>query len=800
MGMGISDLKLAFRGCAARPGFSLMVVGILALGVAGNAAVFSVVDALFLRPLPFPESGRLVDLDERDPHVDLPSIFVSDPDADAWRRGNTTFESMAFYEQNGVNLSGRAGAERGRGIQTTAGLLDVLRTPPLLGRALAPADERPGAPKVALLGFGLWQRMYGGSPRALGDTVRIDGVPHTVVGILPRGAVFPSRADVWTPLALDTNVALSYWHLRGVGRLQPGVTLDKASADLLRVHRGLVAMGRRFNESSQPVVRPLRDRHLGAFRTSARALVGAVGILLLISCVNVAGLMIVRGSARSHEIAIRAALGGTRLQVLRPLVVETGLLVGAGGVLGLGLGSLCLKGMLALMPPGIPDWIGFGLDHRFAFLCVAVTAATALLCAPGPALGAARVDLRAALHEGSSRASVPARSRLALNGVAVVEIALAVTLLAGAGLLLRAFGRVLDVDPGFRSDRVIGFRVTLPAPAYPTPERRVAFADALLERVRAKPGVTLAGAASYLPLEPADMTGIEVEGRAPRPDEQGPAVVHIAATPGYVETMGLRMVAGRAFREEDGARVDPSPAIVSESFARWAWPGANPIGRRIRNFGSPGWMEVVGVAGDVRQLSLEEGARMFVYEPYPRLPVPYLSVALRGAIDPRGLVAPARAAVRALDPDLPLFDVMSMDERVSRSLWARRAYSWLIGSFAAVALVLAAAGLYGVLSYSVSQRTREIAIRVALGARRGQIAATVLGHGMRLVAAGCALGLGAALIAGGLLRSLLFGVSPRDPATLAAALLVVVSTALAANLVPARRAAGVDPNSVLRSE
>jgi len=777
-----------------------MVVGLLAIGIAGNAAIFSLVDGLFLRPLPFEEADRLVDLNERAPNVDLPFIYIADPDAEAWRTGTRSFEAMGFYTEDGVNLSGRGAAERVRGVQTTCGLLEALRLRPLLGRALTREDERPGAPRVVLLGHGLWRRLFAGSPHALGETVRISNVPHTVVGVLPPAAVFPSRGDVWTPLALDTNPAASYWHLRGVGRLKPGVTVALATADLLRVHRLLVSAGRKANETTEPLVQPLRDRYLGGFRTSTRTLLVAVAIVLLIACFNAAGLMLVRTQARSREIAIRAALGGTRLDVLRPLLAETLVLTLGGGVLGLLLGVLCLRGMLALMPPEIPDWIVIGFDRRFALCCVSLTCASALACGLAPALGATKVDLRGALHEGSTRSSLSAKRHGVWRAIVVLEVALAVVVLAGAGLVLQAFRRVLALDPGFRADHVVGFRVSLPDAAYPTAERRTAFADVLLERVRAIPGVAHAGAVSYLPLEPADMTGFEVEGRDAKPNEQEPAVVHLSATAGYGEAIGLQLVRGRTFEPRDALADGPGAAVVTEGFARWAWPGGEPIGRRIRGRGQADWLEVVGVVRDVRQVNLEQDARMAVYEPYHRMPVPYLSLALRSRVEPKALVAPARAAVRSLDPELPVFDVMTMDERVSRSLWARRATSWLIASFAAVALALAAAGLYGVVSYTVSQRTREIAVRVALGACPADVVRDVLSRGMALAGAGAVIGMLIALWAGQLLQSLLFGVSPRDPATAVGVLLLVTTTVLAAHLVPARRALGIDPSRVLRSE
>lgn len=652
-----------------------------------------------------------------------------------------------------------------------------------------------------MIGYDLWQRLFGGDRNVLGQILKIDNRPFTIVGVLPRETVFPSEAELWSPLAADPNEGGS-WYLNGVGRLKPGVSLDQARADLVRIHSGLVQTGRKENEITSPVLQPLRDRYLGEFRAVTHVLLGAVAIVLLIACANIAGLMMVRASARAREIAIRTALGASRGRIVGQLLTESLLIAAAGGVLGILSGKACLAGMLALIPEDIPRWIRFDLDLRFLLFCVAITGAAAVLFGLAPALVAVRVDLRASLHDTGTRSSISRSRSRSLSALVVGEIALALVLLVSAGLLVQAFRRVQQVDPGFRAENVLTFRVSIPEATYDKPEKVLAFFENLLTQVRAIPGVRSAGAASAPPLGGHSGTFFTAEGAQPLgPNEQNPVVLRVIVTPGYFEAIGMTFLAGRPFEDRDGESKGRAVAIVNESFARRNWPGVTAVGKRIRpSWLKDEWMQVVGVMRDEKHYGLDQEMRPAVYLPHRQMPGNGMGVVLRTSIDPSALAGPARDALRRLDPDLPMFEVRTMKETLDRSLWARRAYSWLFAVFAGVALVLAAAGIYGVISYAVSRRTHEIGIRLALGASPGRVLRQVLGQGMVLVVIGITLGLGATLWGARLLETLLFGVSTRDPLTYALVAAGLVCVALLANLMPARRAASVDPMRALRSE
>lgn len=797
----VDDLRIACRTLRTKPAFSLMVIGMLALGIAGNAAIFSIFNGLFLRPLPFAEPERLVDLDETAPKWNLKFVGVSNPDFHAWRRDNQTFEGMAFFDGRSFNLSGLGVAQRVRGARVTHDLVSVLGLKLALGRNFLPEEDRPGGAKVALVGYDLWQRLFNGDRNVLGRILQLDNQPYTVVGVLPREAAFPSQAELWVPLAADPDKGGGYY-LSGVGRLKRGVSPEQARADLLRVHKGLTQSGRKVNEITSPVLMPLRDRYLGDFRMVSHVLLGAVGIVLLIACVNIAGLMMVRGAARGREIAIRTALGASRGRIVRHLLTESLLLAAAGGLVGVLLGSLGLRGLVSLMPEDTPRWISFEMDIRFAVFCLAITSAAAVLFSMAPAIQAARADTRGCWQDTAPRSTLSRGRRGALSALVAAEIALALMLLVCAGLLVEAFRKVLRVDPGFRPQHVITYSIALPETRYRKPEQRLAFFQNLLERLRALPGVKSAGAASLPPLGGHSGWFFRAEGAPPLgPNEQDPVVLQVVATPGYFDAIGVTFLAGRPFDQRDGDPKGARTAIVNESFARRFWPNAEGIGKRIHySWAKDEWMEVIGVTRDVKHYGLDQEMRPGVYIPHRQMAMEVMSIVLRGSMDPRGLVAPAREALRQMDQDLPMFDIRTMTERLDRSLWARRVYSWLFGAFAAVALALAAAGIYGVVSYAVSQRTHEIGIRMALGARPDQVLRQVLRSGMALASIGVAVGLAGALWAARLLETLLFGVSSRDPVIYAAVILGVASVALLANLVPARRAAAVDPMRALRFE
>jgi predicted permease len=805
----IHDLKIAFRNIRTKPSFSLMVIGMLTLGIAGNAAIFSVFNSLFLRPLPFAESARLIDLDETAPKWGLKFVGVSGPDFYEWRRSNSTFHSMAFFRGPSCNLSDRGTAQHVIGAQVTRDMLDVLGLKPAIGRNFSPQEDTPGGPKVVLLNYGLWQRMFQGDLGVLGRVLKLDEEAYTVIGVLPREAVFPDRAELWTPLAADTSRNHGYY-VNGVGRLKPGVSIEQARADLLRIHKAM-SPRERNNEITAPILTPLRDRYLGDFKTVSRVLLAAVALVLLIACVNIAALMMVRGSFRSREIAIRSALGASRGRIVAQLLTETLVLAAAGGACGVLLGSAALRAMVSLMPDSMPRWITFSLDGSFAVFCVAITCAAALLFGLAPSLAAARVDVRASLQDAGTRTTVSRGRRATLGALVVCEIGLALMLSISAGLLVEAFRKVLQVDPGFRPENVLTFHVSIADATYDKPEKKIAYYDNLLARLRALPGVKAAGATSAPPLGGQWGGVFEAEGgrRAGAPGED-PVVLRIAAAPGYFDAIGMTLLDGRTFEEQDDKSTAPLVVMVNETFAKRFWGNGSPVGKRIRQPGGKDWYRVIGLLRDEKHYGIDQEMKPGVFHPYATTmrrvdsndarALRDMSIILRSSIDPAALVGPAREIVHQLDSNAPIYAIQTMTEQLDKSLWTRRAYSWLFGAFAIVGILLAAAGVYGMVSYAVSRRTQEIGIRMALGARPGQVLAHVLLGGMALVSIGVVAGLAGALSAARLLRTLLFGVSSYDPVIYVAVVLLVLGVGLLANFVPARRAAKVDPMRALHFE
>lgn len=809
----VHDFKVGLRNLRVKPLFSLTVIGMLALGIAGNAAIFSIVNGLFLRALPFPESERLVDLDETAPKWNLPYVGISSVDLDEWRKGNTAFESMSFFRPTRYNLSDRGTTERVFGAQVTREMLGVLRLQPLLGRNFTQEEDQPGGAKVALLSYRLWQRMFQSDPSVVGRIVKLDEEAYTVVGILPREALFPDRPELWTPLQADPTHNSGYY-ANGVGRLKAGVSIEQARADLFRIHKRMIAEGHRINEITSPVVTPLRDRNLGSFRTVSGVLLGAVGVVLLIVCVNIGALMMVRGAGRAREIAVRIAIGASRGRIVAQLVGENLVLAALGGVLGMALGAACLRAMVSQMTTTVPRWISFSLDARFAIFCVALTGAATLLFGVAPAIICSRVDVRGALQDARTTASRGWRTTL--GALVICEVGLALILSVGAGLLVEAFQRVLHVDPGFQPENVMTFRISLPDKTYSKPEEKIAYYDQLLARLRVLPGVTAAGATSAPPLG-GQWGGIfEAEdGRRFSPSGENPVLLKVAATPGYIEAMGMTLLDGRTFRKEDEGANAPTVALVNESFVKYFWGTGSPVGKRIRpphySAGPPAdWYQVIGYLRDEKHFGLDQETRPGVFLSYGKTVLTVdrndaralqeMNIVLRSTEDPGGLVGAVREVVRQMNPDVPMYAVHTMTEELDRSLWARRAYSWLLGVFATIALMLAAAGIYGMLSYAVSQRTRELGIRAALGARPGQVLAHVLAGGMTLVSAGIAAGLVVAFWTMRLLKTMLFGVSSYDPAIYATVVVGVLGIGLIANFAPAFRASRIGPMRALRVE
>jgi predicted permease len=799
----LRDLKLAARTLARQPAFALVTIGIVALGIAGATAIFSLLDGLFLRPLPLAQAERLVALDESAAQWKLDHIKITGQDFLDWRAQNHTFDGMAAIYGRGFNLSTGQQAERVEGHAVSYDLPRVLRLQPSLGRTFTADEDQPGGPHIVLLGHDLWQRLYGGRRDVLGTRVLLDAVPYTIVGVLPRDLTFPDRSALWVPLQLNPADSGS-WFLKAAGRLNDGVSLDQARADLLRIHQGAAPGSRQGRDVTTPVVEPLRDRAVGDFRLSARLLSGAVLVVLLIACVNVAGLLLVRGMARSREMGVRAALGASRWRLARQLLAESLVLATLGGAAGVLLGSLLLRGLLAMMPDDVPRWMHFDVDARVAVFCLLLSAATAVLAGLWPALTTSRADVRGVLQGAAPRMTMSGGAggrKRHLDALVIVEVALAAMLLVSAGLLLQAFRNVQRVDPGFRADGVLTYRVELPAREYATPERRAAFVRQLVEESRQLPGVTAAGGASATPLGPGSSNFLEVEGEpAKRFEDQDPILVR-AVTPGYLETMGVTLRQGHLFGSPDDSPTSTS-VIVSDTLAARKWPKGDALGKRLRVRGEPRWMTVIGVLRDLKDDGLDQPARPAVYFTHAQLPVGYLTMTLRTAPtqEPASLAAPSRALLRRLDGNLAMFQVLTMSDRLSESMWLRRAYSVLVAAFAAVALLLAIAGLAGVIWHSVAGRTREIGIRVALGAPRRRLLRQILTEGARLTLAGLLPGLAAGHVVARLLKSALFGVSPASPAIYLAVATLLLTLALIATLLPATQAASIDPMSALRND
>ena len=802
----LSDLRFAVRSLRRQPLFAVTVVAILAVAVAANTAIFSVVNGLFLAPLPFPDAARVVDLNEAAPSWDLERVSVAYPDIVAWRDGNRTFDGIAPWDDRSFNLSSDAGLDRVTGVAVGHNFAEVVGYEPILGRDFTAADDRPGAERVVILAYGLWQRLFGGDPDVLGQTLRLDGLPYVVVGVLAADAQFPSRAELWVPLALSPDDDRG-WYLAGVGRLAEGVSADQALADLTRIHRGLVET-RPQNDITSPTITSMAEIVFGDFELAVFLLGAAVLIVLLIACANIAGLLLARGSTRVRDVAIRAALGAGRGRLVRHLLAESQVLALLGGGLGIWLGYGAVR-VLGSSLDDLPAWVTFDLDVPFLLFSLVVTASTAMLCGLIPALEGARVNVSSALQAAAARSSGTPRRRRTLGTLVAGEVALALVLLLVAGLLIQASARVQQVDPGYRPENVLTFRVALSEDQYPERAQRQAFFEQLTDRSRAVPGVSAVGITTSVPLGGHWGNFYEAEGAAPRAEDDNPVVLQRVISPGYLGAIGVRLTAGRLFTDRDGLSEGAGAAIINESLTQLFWPGVEPgaaVGRRIRTSSigdepnlSP-WLTVVGVTADTQHYGLETPMRPGLFLPFAQVVRSEMPVVWRTTGEPTALTQTARSLVSELDADLPIYGVTTMAADLDESLAVRQTYSWLLAVFAVVALGLALAGLYGVVSYSVSLHTREIGIRMALGAQRVQVVGQVVRRGMLLVGAGVVVGLAAAAASGRFLSEVLFGISAFDPPTYLLVTAVIAFVALLATLIPARRASSVDPMSVLRVE
>jgi putative ABC transport system permease protein len=807
------DFQFAWRTLLKTPSFTVIAVLTLSLGIAGSVLIFTIFNALFLRPLPYKNSDRLVNLDEVAPRWNLEYTGLAYYDLCEWRAQNRTFDGMGAWDDARFNFSTKGNPQRVEGGLMTHDLLSVLGVQPILGRGFTREEDTPGKNQVAMVSYSFWKHQWARDSNVLGQTITLDAGAYTIIGVLPQKMGPLSKAEIVIPLA-RSQADDNGWYLDGIGRLKAGVTLEMARQDLTRIHKGLIT-ARPVNEITSPRVTLLSERLLGDFRDATYMLMGAVGVVWLIACGNVAGLMLARGLGRSKEISVRMALGASRARVARQILVESLLLSFLAGAVGVCLGESMLKLFIKFLPEQVPTWINFGMDWRIVAFLLASTATTAGLFGLLPALQmASKLNLQRALQTSSTRSTGSSPQRRSLNILVIGEIALAMVLLIAAGLLLQAFRALQKTDPGFRAENVLTYDIALPEARYNEP-RQGAFFEQHLAQVRALPGVKSASAVSIVPLGGHSGTFFKIENAPPKAkDEKDPVVLYRTAFPHYAEAMGLTLLSGRFISEQDTpinaltnrANNYTLPGampvvVINESFAKRAWPKQDPIGKRISAPAPDApWITVIGVVKDIKHYGFDQPMRPGVYFPFGQSPRSQMSIVVRGIMDPKALVPSIRDLIKKNDPDLPIFAIKTMSERVRESLWVRMTYSSMLGFFAAVALTMALAGIYGVISYAVSQRTNEIGVRIALGAQKSDVLTLVLRHGLLLSALGIGLGLGGALALTRLMKTLLFTVSSIDPLTFIIVPLVLGAVTLLACLFPARRATRVDPVEALRCQ
>jgi len=798
------DLKFAIRMLAKSPGFTLIAVLTLALGIGANTAIFSVVNAVLLRPLPFKDASQLVRL--RETYKLVGNVSVSYPDFLDWRQQSHAFADMSVVNNVNFNLSGIAQPENIAGYAVSPNFLTLLGVSPILGRDLLPSEEKPGTAPVALLSYQLWQSHLGGDPAVIGRSITLDGRSFSIVGVLPATFRFLDTTDVIVPIgffAADFTDRAQRGDTDVVGRLAPGVTLSQAALEMNTIAARLAQQYPQTNHGFGAHLESLREAFTGDTRLAVLVLFGAVVFVLLIACVNVANLFLVRGAARAREIALRQAFGASRGRLIRQMLTESLVLAFCGGALGLILGAWGISGLGHLLPADSMQMMGVRMDLSVLLFAAAMIALVTFAFGLIPALQATRPDVHETLKEGG-RSATSTRGQHRLRGaLAIAETALALVLLVGAGLMLKSLYHLIQVSPGFQPARVLYMEMDLRTDQYSKDPAILNFWQQVLDRVRVIPGVESAALGTVVPLtgnhRRSDITieGLPIPGPGefPHPDRH-------TVSADYITTMGTPLLRGRNFSDADNETA-PDVALINSTMARRFFTDGDAIGKRFL-WGHPGkdekWITIVGVVADTKLYGLDNPARLEVYSPYRQSPSADMNLVVRSAVDPASLTSAIRSAVAAIDKDQPIFDVHTMQQLVDDSISTRRLTLVLLGIFSALALILAAIGIYGVMAYTVALRTQEIGIRMALGAQQKDVLRLVLGQGARIAFFGVAIGLAAAAALGRLLSSLLFSVSASDPITFAAVAVLLISVALLACYIPARRAMRVDPLIALRHE
>jgi putative ABC transport system permease protein len=794
----LRDVRYAIRQLVRTPGFSAVAILTLALGIGASSAIFSVVNGVLLRPLPYPHPESLVRVHEILQKFGrfsvAPASFLD------WRQQNTVFEHIAAYNATGATLQTDSGPERVQGAVVSWDLFDLLQVPPALGRSFRAEEDLPGKDTVIVLSHGLWQRRFNGDPKVLGQSVTLNGAPVTIVGVMPAGFTFAGESEFWRPVALNPGKATRGGHFLGViARLKPGVTVERAGIEMKTIAERLAVQYPESSAHESAEVIGLHENIVENVRPALLILFAAVGALILIACANVANLLLVRASIRGKEIAIRTALGAGRVRLILQMLAESVVLALAAGAVGLLIAYWAIRPIQTLGAGSIPRAGSITIDGTVLAFALIVSVATGILFGLAPAWQASRATIGSVLKDGG-RSSTASGGRWIRNGLLVAEVAMSIVLLIGAALVLRSFARVIHVDPGFRPEHVLAFRVALPNGAYREDHQKIAFFDSLMERLEGLPDVAAAGMVQSLPMRGDYVLSFAIEGRPPAKPNEEPSANHRVVSPDYFKAMGIPLLLGRTFTREDGAK-SPMVAIVDEKFVDRHFPNENPIGQGIDiGNGSDGVYKIVGVVGSVRHDALDGKPSPTMYVPYTQDVFSGMWVVVRAKGEPAPLAAAARQAVRGIDNGLPAFAMTPLADVVSESVAQRRFSMMLLGVFAAIALVLAAVGLYGVVSYSVSQRTQEIGLRMAMGAQRGDVMRLVVGGGMKLAIIGAVIGVAGALALSSVVATMLFEVTPFDPASYSGTAAVLLTVATLACYVPARRAMRVDPIVALRQE
>lgn len=799
------DMRFGVRTLLKSRAFTVVALLTLALGIGANTTIFTLVNALLFRPLAYADPERLVMLRERSRQLDNMSVaYLNYQD---WRRQQKSFDNLGAFRGASFNLTGGELPERLLGSQVSAEMFPTLGVTPIKGRVFREDEDKPGAQRVAVLSYGLWSRRFGADPKILDKPLTLNGQSHSVVGVMPPGFRFPpwaNKSELWVPIGLEADQMQERGNHPGiyvVARLKPGVTQQAAYSDMDVIAQQLEKQYPDSNTNNRVGIEPLHDRVVDGLRPALLVLLGAVGCVLLIVCANVANLLLARASGRQQEIAVRTALGAGRFRIIRQLLTESALLSLLGGALGLVLATWWLKLLVSIIPETTPRADQIQLDNSMLVFTLGISLLTGLIFGLVPALQASRVDLHLSLKEGGRSLAGGFAGHRLRKFLVVAEIALSIVLLVGAGLMIKSFGQLTEANAGFDRRNVLTVQISLPAAKYDKEPQRVAFFEQLLAQLKALPGVQ--HAAITTPLLGGWQSSFYTEGSPPPARGEGSLSDVNRVAPDFFNAMKIPLVKGRTFTDRDRAGA-PLVAIIDTTMAARHWANQDPIGKRLKFGGSADsqnpWMEVVGVVGHVKNYGVDEESRVEVYLPYFQSPIGSTTVVLRTAGDPAALAASVRQRVLSIDPDQPVYNIRTMEELLSLSLAPRRIAMILLSIFAGMAVILAAIGIYGVLSYTVTQATHEIGIRMALGAQRPDVVRLVLKQGLVLAAIGIGIGVLAALALTQLMSTLLFNVSATDPWTFAAVPVLLALVATAACLIPALRATRVDPMVALRYE